>query len=82
MNLERYSRQVLFTPIGREGQEKLGRARVVIVGCGALGTAQANALVRAGVGAVRVIDRDFVDESNLHLGLTTDSRHAAEVASA
>ena len=78
MNLERYSRQVLFTPIGREGQEKLGRARVVIVGCGALGTAQANALVRAGVGAVRVIDRDFVDESNLQRQLLFDEADAAQ----
>ncbi|HUI43442.1 MAG TPA: ThiF family adenylyltransferase [Terriglobia bacterium] len=72
MNLEKYSRQILFAPIGREGQEKLGRARVAIVGCGALGTAQANALVRAGVGRLRILDRDYVEESNLQRQLLFD----------
>jgi len=65
MNQEKYSRQVLFSPIGAEGQQKLFRSSAVIVGCGALGTAQASALVRAGVGRVRIVDRDFVEESNL-----------------
>lgn len=78
MSLEKYSRQVLFAPIGREGQQRLGRARVVIVGCGALGTAQANALVRAGVGALRVIDRDFVEPSNLQRQLLFDEDDAAQ----
>ncbi|MCJ7504706.1 MAG: ThiF family adenylyltransferase, partial [Acidobacteriia bacterium] len=50
MNREKYSRQILFQPIGAEGQEKLLQSKVVIIGCGALGTAQANALARAGVG--------------------------------
>ena len=50
--MERYSRQVLFQPIGREGQEKLGRARVLLVGCGALGSVLAEILVRAGAGVV------------------------------
>jgi molybdopterin/thiamine biosynthesis adenylyltransferase len=62
---ERYSRQILFTGIGEAGQEKLLSASAVLVGCGALGTAAANLLVRAGVGALRIIDRDFVEPSNL-----------------
>ncbi len=62
---ERYSRQILFAGIGERGQERLLASRVALVGCGALGTAIANLLVRAGVGALRVIDRDFVEESNL-----------------
>ncbi len=75
---EKYSRQILFGPIGREGQGKLRRARVVIIGCGALGTAQANALVRAGVGRVRIVDRDFVEESNLQRQLLFDEADAAQ----
>jgi len=63
--LERYSRQMLFKPIGTEGQMKISQARVVIVGMGALGTVIANHLVRAGVGYVRMIDRDIVELSNL-----------------
>lgn len=62
---ERYSRQVLFAPIGAAGQRRIGRARVVLVGCGALGTVGAEMLVRAGVGRLRLIDRDFVEPSNL-----------------
>src|SRR5215510_6511209 len=64
-NSERYSRQVLFNGIGKEGQEKLSQSRVVIIGCGALGSSQAEALARAGVGKLRIIDRDFVEFSNL-----------------
>lgn len=73
----RYSRQVLFPPIGPEGQEKLARAKVVIVGCGALGTAQAGLLVRAGVGELRIIDRDFVEDSNLQRQALFDEADAA-----
>jgi adenylyltransferase/sulfurtransferase len=61
----RYSRQELFTPIGREGQERLSAARVAVVGCGALGSQLSETMVRAGVGFVRLIDRDIVEESNL-----------------
>ncbi len=78
MNREKYSRQILFQPIGAEGQEKLLRARVVIVGCGALGTAQANTLVRAGIGALRIVDRDYVEESNLQRQTLFDEADAAE----
>ncbi len=61
----RYSRQEIFTPIGREGQDRLRAARVAVVGCGALGSQLAETMVRAGVGFVRLIDRDIVEESNL-----------------
>ena len=62
---ERYSRQILFSGIGAEGQARLLESRVLIVGCGALGTAQAEALARAGVRHLRIADRDFVEASNL-----------------
>ncbi len=78
MNSEKYSRQILFSPIGAEGQERLRQSKVVIVGCGALGTAQANALVRAGVGTVRIVDRDFVEESNLQRQMLFDEADARE----
>jgi adenylyltransferase/sulfurtransferase len=61
----RYSRQEIFTPIGREGQARLRASRVAIVGCGALGSQLAETMVRAGAGEVRLIDRDIVEESNL-----------------
>ena len=62
---DRYSRQVLFKPIGMEGQKKLASSRVAIVGCGATGSALASLLARAGVGFLRIIDRDYVEPSNL-----------------
>jgi adenylyltransferase/sulfurtransferase len=62
---EKYSRQILFGEIGEPGQQHLLSSNAVIVGCGALGTVAANLLVRAGVGRVRIIDRDFVEASNL-----------------
>jgi adenylyltransferase/sulfurtransferase len=62
---ERYSRQILFDGIGAEGQRRIRAASVTVVGCGALGSAQVEMLARAGVGRLRVIDRDFVEESNL-----------------
>jgi adenylyltransferase/sulfurtransferase len=63
--IDRYSRQTIFSGIGEEGQKKLGNSCVVIVGCGALGTIIATTLVRAGVGKVRIIDRDFIEYHNL-----------------
>jgi molybdopterin/thiamine biosynthesis adenylyltransferase len=62
---DRYSRQVLFGGIGEQGQRRLLAARVLIVGCGALGSAHAESLARAGVGHLRIVDRDFVEPSNL-----------------
>jgi molybdopterin-synthase adenylyltransferase len=62
---EKYSRQMLFGEIGEAGQERLLSGSAVIVGCGALGTVAANLLVRAGLGRLRIIDRDFVEASNL-----------------
>jgi adenylyltransferase/sulfurtransferase len=62
---EKYSRQILFAGIGEAGQERLLEASAVLVGCGALGTVAGNLLVRAGVGRLRIIDRDFVEPSNL-----------------
>ncbi len=63
--LDRYSRQVIFPGIGPEGQRRLGAGFAVVVGCGALGTVISAALVRAGVGRVRIIDRDFIETHNL-----------------
>lgn len=62
---DRYARQVLFEGIGLAGQERLAAARVVCLGCGALGSVSANTLARAGVGHLTIVDRDFVEESNL-----------------
>jgi adenylyltransferase/sulfurtransferase len=62
---ERYSRQILFAPLGEQGQQRLLQSRAVLVGCGALGTVAANLLVRAGLGGLRIVDRDFVEFSNL-----------------
>ena len=64
-NSDRYSRQILFPGVGPSGQQKLLDARVAIVGCGALGSFQAGALARAGIGFLRIIDRDYVELSNL-----------------
>jgi len=75
---ERYSRQVLFPPIGEAGQRLLGRAHVAIVGCGATGSALAALLARAGVGHLRIIDRDYVEPSNLQRQVLFDEADAAE----
>jgi molybdopterin/thiamine biosynthesis adenylyltransferase len=75
---EKYSRQVLFAGIGPVGQEKLLASRAIIVGCGAIGAAAANLLVRAGVGYLRVVDRDFVEPSNLQRQTLFDELDAAQ----
>jgi molybdopterin-synthase adenylyltransferase len=75
---ERYSRQVLFAGIGPEGQEHLARGRVAVVGCGATGSALVNLLARSGVGFLRVIDRDYVEPSNLQRQVLFDEADAAE----
>ena len=64
--IDRYSRQILLPEIGKEGQRKLGKSSAVIIGCGALGSVIATSVVRAGVGRVRLIDRDLVEYHNLH----------------
>jgi molybdopterin/thiamine biosynthesis adenylyltransferase len=73
---DRYSRQVLFEGIGEEGQARLARSRVVIIGCGALGALQAETLARAGVGHLVLVDRDFVEESNLQRQIMFDESDA------
>ena len=75
---ERYSRQILFRGIGIEGQRRLAAARAAIVGCGATGSALASLLARAGVGKLRIIDRDYVEESNLQRQSLFDEKDAAE----
>jgi molybdopterin/thiamine biosynthesis adenylyltransferase len=75
---ERYSRQILFRGIGEEGQRKLAAVRVAIVGCGATGSALAGLLARAGVGTLRIIDRDYVEPSNLQRQSLFDENDAAE----
>jgi molybdopterin/thiamine biosynthesis adenylyltransferase len=75
---EKYSRQILFGGIGQEGQERLLASSAVIVGCGAIGAAAANLLVRAGVGRLRIIDRDFVEPSNLQRQLLFDESDARD----
>jgi len=75
---ERYSRQVLFGEIGADGQQRLSESRVAIVGCGATGSALASLLARAGVGTLRIIDRDYVEPSNLQRQTLFDESDAAE----
>ncbi len=75
--LERYSRQMRFPPMGKAGQQKLLASRVTLCGCGALGTVLANVLVLAGVGFVRIVDRDFVEPSNLQRQVLFDEADVA-----
>jgi molybdopterin-synthase adenylyltransferase len=73
---EKYSRQILFAAIGETGQEKLLASSTVLVGCGALGTVVASLLARAGLGRLRIIDRDFVEPSNLQRQILFDEADA------
>ncbi len=75
---ERYSRQILFQGIGADGQLRLAAGRAAVVGCGATGSALASLLARAGVGMLRIIDRDYVEPSNLQRQSLFDERDAAE----
>jgi molybdopterin/thiamine biosynthesis adenylyltransferase len=75
---ERYSRQILFRSIGEKGQRRLAAARIAIVGCGATGSALAGLLARAGVGTLRIIDRDYVEASNLQRQSLFDESDARE----
>lgn len=78
VSLERYSRQMRFFGIGEAGQRKLLDAHVTLCGCGALGTVIANALVRSGVGHVRIVDRDFIETHNLQRQVLFDEHDVAE----
>jgi adenylyltransferase/sulfurtransferase len=75
---ERYSRQILFKPLGEEGQRRLLAAHAAVVGCGALGSFHVAALARAGVGEITVIDRDYVEASNLQRQWLFDEQDAAQ----
>jgi len=75
---QRYSRQTLLAELGREGQERLLQATLLIVGCGALGSHLANLAARAGIGRIRLADRDVVELSNLHRQVLFDERDAAD----
>ena len=77
-NQDRYSRQVLFKEIGVEGQKKLAQSRVVIVGCGATGSVLASLLARSGIGTLRILDRDYVEPSNLQRQTLFDENDARE----
>jgi adenylyltransferase/sulfurtransferase len=70
--LDRYSRQTLFGPIGKNGQERLGDSSVAIIGCGALGTVLANNLCRAGIGRLVIADRDYIELNNLQRQILFD----------
>ena len=75
---DRYARQIQFAPIGAEGQQLLTQARVAVLGCGALGSVAAEILARAGVGRLRLIDRDVVEWTNLQRQSLFDQRNAVE----
>lgn len=77
-DLSRYQRQSLFYGIGSEGQEKICKSRVAVFGCGALGTVIANTLARAGVGFLRLIDRDFIEKTNLQRQILFDENDIRE----
>jgi adenylyltransferase/sulfurtransferase len=76
--LDRYSRQIRFHGLGEAGQKKLLASRVTVCGCGALGTVLANHLVRAGVGRVRIVDRDFIETHNLQRQVLFDEQDVAD----
>ncbi len=73
----RYARQVVYQNVGPEGQRRLARSHVVLIGCGAMGGMQANLLVRAGVGSLRIVDRDVVELDNLQRQVLFDETDAA-----
>src|SRR5512146_1902962 len=75
--LERYSRQVLFPGIGEEGQRRIRSSKVLLIGCGALGSNIASNLVRAGVGKITIVDRDFLEMNNLQRQLLFDEEDVA-----
>lgn len=78
LSSDRYSRQTRFLPFGPEGQERLAQSTAAIAGCGALGTVQAALLARAGVGTLRLVDRDYVEQSNLQRQVLYTEQDALE----
>ncbi len=76
--LDRYSRQIRFPQLGESGQRALLNSRVTLCGCGALGTVLANHLARAGVGSIRIIDRDFIETHNLQRQILFDEDDVAQ----
>ena len=76
-NLDRYVRQMRYPPFGEAGQRHLSQSSVLVCGCGALGSVLADSLVRAGVGLVRIVDRDFVETSNLQRQVLFDEEDVA-----
>jgi adenylyltransferase/sulfurtransferase len=78
LDSDRYSRQILFAGIGAPGQQRLAAAHVAIIGCGAMGAASASLLARAGIGTLTLIDRDFVEPSNLQRQMLYDEADARE----
>lgn len=70
--MDRYAKQILFEQIGIDGQKKLQQSKVVIIGCGALGTVSANNLARSGVGYIKLVDRDYIERSNLQRQILFD----------
>ncbi len=76
-NFDRYSRQIRFPAIGQEGQRRLSASRALVCGCGALGSVLANTLARSGVGSLRIVDRDFVETSNLQRQVLFDEDDVA-----
>jgi molybdopterin-synthase adenylyltransferase len=76
--LDRYRRQTRFAPLGEGGQRRLQESKALVCGCGALGSVIADLLVRAGVGVVRIVDRDFLERDNLHRQVLFDERDVAE----
>src|ERR1041385_2807703 len=76
-SLSRYARQMRYSPIGIEGQKKLLASCALVVGCGALGSVIANTLARAGVGKLRIVDRDFLELNNLQRQVLYDEEDVA-----
>src|ERR1700758_974625 len=76
--LDRYSRQIRFPGLGEAGQERLLASQVTICGCGALGTVLATHLARAGVGRIRIVDRDFIETHNLQRQVLFDEQDVAD----
>src|SRR5215831_14012002 len=74
----RYDRQIRFAPLGETGQQRLAAGRVLVCGCGALGSVIAETLVRAGVGFVRIVDRDFLELNNLQRQVLYDEQDVAD----